>query len=101
MSDKIFSVNEIFSSIDGEGIRTGYLTTFIRLNGCNLKCSYCDTKYAQKPEKPNYSIDEQMQIFDIMLKEKKYEINELLLELVTKSVLIFIPISVLFKLVIL
>ena len=58
MSDRIFSVNEIFSSIDGEGIRTGYLTTFIRLNGCNLKCSYCDTKYAQKPEKPNYSIDE-------------------------------------------
>lgn len=39
-------INEIFSSIDGEGIRTGYLTTFIRTFGCNLQCSYCDTVYA-------------------------------------------------------
>ena len=39
-------INEIFSSIDGEGIRTGYLTTFIRTFGCNLACSYCDTQYA-------------------------------------------------------
>ena len=30
----------------GEGIRTGELTCFIRLSGCNLRCSYCDTKYA-------------------------------------------------------
>ena len=39
-------VNEIFGSIDGEGIRTGELATFIRLAGCNLRCSYCDTLYA-------------------------------------------------------
>lgn len=39
-------VNEIFQSIDGEGIRTGSLVTFIRLVGCNLRCSYCDTRYA-------------------------------------------------------
>lgn len=39
-------VNEIFSSIDGEGITTGALATFIRLTGCNLRCSYCDTAYA-------------------------------------------------------
>lgn len=42
-------VNEIFGSIDGEGLRTGELTTFIRLAGCNIKCSYCDTLYAIKP----------------------------------------------------
>lgn len=41
-------VNEIFDSIDGEGIRTGELATFIRLAGCNLRCSYCDTGYALK-----------------------------------------------------
>ena len=41
-------INEIFVSIDGEGIRTGYLTTFIRTFGCNLNCSYCDTQYACK-----------------------------------------------------
>lgn len=39
-------VNEIFSSIDGEGLRTGELATFIRLAGCNLRCRYCDTEYA-------------------------------------------------------
>lgn len=39
---------EIFDSIDGEGIRAGELTTFIRFAGCNLRCSYCDTQYAQQ-----------------------------------------------------
>ena len=39
-------VNEIFRSIEGEGIRAGYPTTFIRLFGCNLGCSYCDTRYS-------------------------------------------------------
>lgn len=39
-------VNEIFSSIEGEGIRAGYPATFIRLFGCNLSCSYCDSRYA-------------------------------------------------------
>lgn len=45
MKDKLV-VNEIFGSIDGEGIRTGELATFIRLAGCNLRCSYCDTDYS-------------------------------------------------------
>ena len=39
-------VNEIFYSIEGEGIRAGMPCTFIRLFGCNLNCSYCDTRYA-------------------------------------------------------
>ena len=34
-------INEIFSSIDGEARRAGELATFIRTNGCNLKCSWC------------------------------------------------------------
>ncbi len=37
---------EIFDSIDGEGLRAGRTATFIRLAGCNLRCSYCDTLYA-------------------------------------------------------
>lgn len=45
MKDNLI-VNEIFGSIDGEGIRTGELAIFIRLAGCNLRCSYCDTEYA-------------------------------------------------------
>ena len=39
-------VVEIFSSIDGEGKRTGQIATFVRLAGCNLRCCYCDTKYS-------------------------------------------------------
>ncbi len=45
MNDKLI-VNEIFDSIDGEGKTAGQLATFIRLCGCNLRCSYCDTTYA-------------------------------------------------------
>lgn len=44
---KSLNVVEIFHSIEGEGIRTGMPVTFIRLAGCNLRCSYCDTCYAQ------------------------------------------------------
>ena len=44
---KVYKVIEIFGSIDGEGRRAGELTTFIRLSGCNLKCSWCDTNYSQ------------------------------------------------------
>jgi 7-carboxy-7-deazaguanine synthase len=36
-------VQEIMNSLQGEGMYTGYPTTFVRLMGCNLKCTYCDT----------------------------------------------------------
>ena len=39
-------VSEIFLSIDGEGINAGKLAVFIRLFGCNLNCSWCDSRYA-------------------------------------------------------
>lgn len=39
-------VIEIFQSIQGEGLRSGQVSIFIRLAGCNLRCSFCDTKYA-------------------------------------------------------
>ena len=40
------TVNEIFYSIQGEGSDAGLPTIFIRLTGCNLRCTYCDTEYA-------------------------------------------------------
>ena len=39
-------INEIFSSFQGEGLRQGEPTIFIRLSGCNLRCSFCDTRHA-------------------------------------------------------
>jgi len=41
-------VVEIFTSIQGEGVRVGHLSTFVRLALCNLRCAWCDTTYAWK-----------------------------------------------------
>ncbi len=42
----MLKINEIFYSIQGESTYVGCPTVFIRLTGCNLRCTYCDTKYS-------------------------------------------------------
>lgn len=44
-----YKIAEMFSSINGEGTHAGQLAFFIRFTGCNLNCSYCDTKWANVP----------------------------------------------------
>lgn len=42
----MYNIIEIFDTLEGEGLRSGMPTTFVRLYGCNLRCSYCDTQYS-------------------------------------------------------
>lgn len=46
----MYEVVEQFLSINGEGAHAGELAAFIRFKGCNLCCSYCDTKWANQPD---------------------------------------------------
>ena len=39
-------INEIFFSIQGESLLAGKPTVFVRTSTCNLRCNYCDTRYA-------------------------------------------------------
>ncbi|MEK6860309.1 MAG: radical SAM protein [Nanoarchaeota archaeon] len=64
-------ISEIFLSIQGEGIETGLPTIFIRLSGCNLKCSWCDTKYS------NSLKGKEMSINQILKKCEKFKIKRI------------------------
>jgi 7-carboxy-7-deazaguanine synthase len=46
--DETLEISEIFLSIQGEGTRAGRPCAFIRLAGCNLSCTWCDTSYARQ-----------------------------------------------------
>ena len=59
-------VNEIFYSIQGESIHSGCPCIFVRLTGCNLRCTYCDTRYA-------YEEGEKMEISQILRSVDAYQ----------------------------
>ena len=56
----MLKVNEIFYSLQGEGSRVGQPTIFIRLSGCNLNCSWCDTKHQKHVKLDEDKIMEQI-----------------------------------------
>ena len=58
-------ISEIFYSLQGESTNTGIPTNFIRLTGCPLRCTYCDTAYA-------FTGGEWMTIEEIMLAVKQH-----------------------------
>ena len=59
-------VNEIFFSIQGESTCVGLPCAFVRLSGCNLRCTYCDTTYA-------YDQGKHMTIPEILTEVKKWD----------------------------
>ncbi len=58
-------INEIFYSLQGEGLLTGLPSIFIRATGCNLRCTFCDTQYA-------YYDGKMMNMHEILHEIKKY-----------------------------
>ena len=64
-------INEIFYSIQGEGSFIGWPCIFIRLMGCNLRCSWCDTTYSfyEGKKQSFYEILEQIKTYNCKLIE--------------------------------
>lgn len=53
MATELLHVSELFYSIQGESTRAGLPCLFVRLAGCNLRCAYCDARYAwEEPGTP-------------------------------------------------
>lgn len=50
MSCGKLKICEIFDSISGEGLNAGTPATFVRFSGCNLQCTFCDTRYHSSVE---------------------------------------------------
>lgn len=69
-------INEIFTSIEGEGIYLGTKTLFIRLAGCPLRCFWCDTPYALSLyDGKEYEVEEALKVIDDSIKAKTFKAN--------------------------
>lgn len=69
-----FKVVEKFISINGEGRCAGELAAFIRFAGCNLNCSYCDTRWANEKNAP-YEILSEEEIYAYIKDQNVYNVT--------------------------
>ena len=65
-------ISEIFKSIQGEGINAGKDVVFLRTALCNLKCSWCDTKYTWDWDNYDYS----KEVKELSINQVKDEIEQ-------------------------
>ncbi|MGC9187891.1 MAG: 7-carboxy-7-deazaguanine synthase QueE, partial [Sulfurihydrogenibium sp.] len=65
-----FKVVEIFRTVEGEGRWVGLPVVFIRLEGCNLRCSWCDTTYSYDGK--SYTLKN---LYDILSQVKQYNLK--------------------------
>lgn len=68
-----YNVVEIFQSINGEGMKAGELAVFIRFKGCNLRCRYCDTMWANEET----AASTPMTVEEILFEVKKYQVKNI------------------------
>lgn len=61
-----YRVNEIFYTLQGEGCHSGIPAVFVRFSGCNLRCPWCDTDFAEYTEMTEEQIvTEVVSLYDI------------------------------------
>ncbi|WP_446469873.1 7-carboxy-7-deazaguanine synthase QueE [Xenorhabdus stockiae] len=65
----IYPINEMFQTLQGEGVFTGVPAVFIRLQGCPVGCSWCDTKHTWEKE-----ADKQQAMENILVKSQDSDI---------------------------
>ncbi|WP_416776733.1 7-carboxy-7-deazaguanine synthase QueE [Xenorhabdus budapestensis] len=65
----IYPINEMFQTLQGEGVFTGVPSVFIRLQGCPVGCSWCDTKHTWEKE-----ADKQQPMENILVKSQDSDI---------------------------
>lgn len=63
-TESLLTVSELFYSIQGESSYAGLPCVFIRLAGCNLRCTYCDARYTYEEAGQDYSLNEIMEFVD-------------------------------------
>jgi organic radical activating enzyme len=68
----MYKINEVFYTLQGEGAHSGIPAVFVRFSGCNLRCPWCDTEFAEFTEmSADEIVREALSIYDIPNERRK------------------------------